>query len=332
MEIVTENGKDYLETVIVKYDDETIDCSQFFKDANIVINDILLKNGLTKIEKDSYGSKLSALVHRFSGTYFSPSFMKSYLTNPATAFLSGLVEEDVRDATSIGTHTHRILELYYKQDKDKRSRDELLQYLDSVPAEIKDQVKKYLEGYIPSMDYLDETKYLDDKELDCVCEYKGKSDIYIPKFDINIPLACSYVVDRIDIRDDKLYIIDYKTGYQTNKSASFDGYLGSMILYKWVVEQDFSLNVAGGYLSTPGNVEKYIPLDFSLVNESKCVEQVIDFCEKFKTDVNNHIYNFTDKGYFSNKELKKFREFMNNGKGSGIYPIKVYLGEHGTKM
>ena len=329
MQIIEKNGDDYLQSTLLKLDNKHIDANTLFSDIDIVLNQLKAKTGDNDIKYGAYGSSIASLKKRFAATYFSPSFLKGYVTNPATALYGNFAKEEVNDATAIGTTVHKVLELYYKQPKKERNRDQLLKILNEVKPEGQDDktLLTYINGYKESTDYL-KSGALDDTALDCFCEYRGRTAVVIPKFNLSLPIPVSYVVDRIDVRDDKLYIIDYKTGYQSAKSASFDGYLGSMILYKWVVEQDFSMEVAGGYLMAPGNKEKYLPLDFSLVNESKMVDQVFNFYEKFKKDTETRIYDFTNQGYFTSTDLKHFKEIMNEPSVNKTIPVEIYLGKH----
>ena len=330
MKIIERDGDDYLVSNILKLDSTHIDCNELFDDIHETINQILEKTNQKEIKYGTYGSSISSMDKRFSATYFSPSFMKGYMTNPATSLYGNFAKEEVNDATAIGTTVHKILELYYKMDRKDRDRQKLDELLTKVLPKGQDEktVQKYIDGYKDSKDYLDKDKELDDTKLDCFCEYRGRANVYIPKFDVSLPIPVSYVVDRIDVRGDKLYIIDYKTGHQTAKSASFDGYLTSMILYKWVVEQDFSMPVKGGYLLAPGNTDKYLKLDFSLVNESKVVDQVLSFYEQFKQDTASRIYTFTNQGYFTSEDLKHFREFMQDSTVNKKLPVEIYLGAH----
>ncbi len=334
MEIITRDGKDYLKTKsIFKVNSGMIECSEFFEELKEAKKEILKMDGKdenSEISYGAYGSNIQTLLKRFSNTYFSPSFMKGFMDNPANVLIGSFAQAKVNDATEIGTVVHKIFELYYKQDKNKREQSQLLDLMKENLLEGQDEetVRKYIEGYLGIPDYLDRSIPLDDKKLDCFCEYRGKCNIVIPKFNLTVDLPVSYVVDRIDVRKDKLYIIDYKTGYQPLKSASFSGYLGSMILYKWVVEQDFGMEVAGGYLCTPGNQEKYIDLDFSLVNESKLYDMVNEFCKGFASCTESRQYPFTDKGYFTNDDLKRFRQEMNEDDEPRYLEFEIYLGEH----
>ena len=330
MEIITKDNKDYLKTTILKVDNHLINTELFFSDLKECYAFLLQKHNKETLEEGDYGYNIQGTLNRLSGTYFSPSFMKTFRTNPANVIFNAVAKEEVKDATLLGTTVHKILEAYYLQPKDGRNRTDLLTFIDTYAIEGQDKqaIKRYIEGYIQTQDYLAPDKPLDDKTLDCFCEVRKKDNIYIPKFDIELPLPLSYVVDRVDVRDQGLYILDYKTGNQSIKSATFDGYLDSMILYKWGIEQEFGLPVLGGYLVTPGNADKYIPLDFSLVNESKTVEMVLTFYEQFKKCLDANFFPFTEKGYFTSSDMKMFKGIMGRKTDGEEIEVECYIGEH----
>ena len=75
-----------------------------------------------------------------------------------------------------------------------------------------------------------------------------------------------YIVDRIDYRDDKIYLIDYKTGSPTaEKCNDFDGYLPQMTMYRWAIENEFDMEITNTYLNLPKKVKDF----YVRVNRSK---------------------------------------------------------------
>ena len=130
MEIITENGKDYLVTYIAKIDNSTIDANALFTDAQEAQAKILKAyNNKHKTKNlaiySGYGSNIQSLLNRYSGDYFSPSFMKGYDTNPALNLVQNFFEEQANDATAIGTAFHKVLEDYYLLPGEERNRDKL---------------------------------------------------------------------------------------------------------------------------------------------------------------------------------------------------------------
>ena len=125
--------------------------------------------------------------------------------------------------------------------------------------------------------------------------------------------------------------MDYKTGHPDEEAVTFDGYLGSMILYKWAMEQELRKEITKGYLICPGNTpsKRYLKLDYSLENEKKLMEMVENFYTKFLKDKRSRQYDFTEEGYFTTADAKKYKEVMDdNTIWMSRLPLKIYIGEH----
>lgn len=339
MEIVSENGKDYLVTNVAKIDNFTIDANELFVDVMSTVKTILKKyNNKHKTKNiaiyNGYGYGLQSLLNRYSGDYFSPSFMKNYVTNPALSLMSNFFTEQANDATAIGTTFHSILEEYYKLPKEERQRKKLYDLAEQLIPENqdKDAVLEYINGYFDIKDYLHPRKELDDTQLECITEHKGRANnLYIKRLNYTIPCAVSYIADRIDYRDDDVIILDYKTGHPSKESVTFDGYLGSMLLYKWAMEQELNgIEITKGYLICPGNKpsEKYLQLDYSLENEKIMIEKIDNFYRDFMKDNRSREYEFTENGYFTTDDAKNYKAIMLD---STIWmskiPVKLYIGE-----
>lgn len=341
MEIITENGKDYLLTYVAKIDNNTIDANALFVDVNDAVNKII-KSYNTKHKTRNlaiykgYGSNLQSLLNRFSGDYFSPSFMKGYKTNPALNLMANFFEEGANDATAVGTAFHSVLEQYYLLPGDERDRNKLWTIEESVlldhPGMDRTKLDEYITGYIDTKDYLHPRTALDDKTLKCVTEHKGRiENLYARSIGYTVPCAVSYIADRIDYREDDVVILDYKTGHPDKSAATFDGYLGSMILYKWAMENELNTNITKGYLICPGNSasNKYLPLDYSEENEKKFADQIDRFYKNFMRDIRSREYTYTDAGWFTSNDAKQFRALMNdNTIWMSKIPIKIYIGNH----
>ena len=160
MEIITENGKDYLVTYVAKIDNSTIDANALFTDVAEATSKILKSyNNKHKTRNlaiyKGYGSNLQSLLNRYSGDYFSPSFMKNYQTNPALSLMQNFFTEQANDATAIGTTFHAILEDYYKLPKEERQRDKLWELEQKHLTEGQDKaiLDEYINGYIETKDY-----------------------------------------------------------------------------------------------------------------------------------------------------------------------------------
>ena len=341
MEIITENGKDYLLTYVAKIDNSTIDANALFVDVVDTVKNILKAYNNKHKTKNlaiykGYGSNLQSLLNRFSGDYFSPSFMKNYVTNPALNLMQNFFTEGANDATAIGTAFHKVLEDYYLLPGEERKRDKLWELEQNVlndnPNMDKSILDEYINGYYDIKDYLHPRSELDEKNLKCVTEHKGRAEnLYARTIGYTVPCAVSYVADRVDYRDNDVIILDYKTGHPTENAVTFDGYLSSMILYKWAMEQELNTEITKGYLICPGNTasKKYMQLDYSKENEQLLADKIDSFYKNFIRDCRCREYEFTGKGYFTTEDAKKYYSIMmDNTIWMSKLPIKIYIGEH----
>ena len=339
MEIVSENGKDYLLSYVAKIDNSTIDANALFMDLQDTVNTILKKyNNKHKTRNvaiyKGYGSNLQSMLNRYSGDFISPSFMKGYQANPALSLMQNFFTEQSNDATAIGTTFHSILEQYYNLPKEERERDKLWKLEEELIPEGQDKtiLDEYIQGYYDIKDYLHPRKALDDKNLECITEHRGRANnLYVKSIGYTIPCAVSYVADRIDYRDKDIVILDYKTGHPSAEAATFKGYLGSMLIYKWAMEQELNIDrITKGYLICPGNKpsERYIALDYSEENEKLFADQIDRFYRNFMRDNRSREYEFTEDGYFTTEDSKNFLEIMrDNTIWMSKIPIKMYIGE-----
>lgn len=339
MEIITENNKDYMVSYVAKIDNTTIDANALFIDVQELVSKIIKATNTKHKTKNiaiynGYGSSLQSLLNRFSGDYFSPSFMKGYVSNPALNLMQNFFTEGVNDATAIGTAFHKVLEDYYLLPGEERKRSKLWELEENTlqPGMNKDTLDEYINGYVDIKDYLHPRKALDDTTLKCVTEHRGRANnLYAKSIGYTVPCAVSYVADRVDYRDSDVIILDYKTGHPTDEAVTFNGYLGSMILYKWAMEQELNTTITKGYLICPGNSasKKYMQLDYSKENEEKLADMIDSFYKNFMRDNRTREYTFTEEGYFTSEDAKKYREIMNdNTIWMSKIPVRMYIGEH----
>lgn len=338
--IVEENGKDYLKTFVVKEKNSVLNAEPLFTHCEMLLSKLVVaynnkhKTRNTQIYQ-GYGADIQSLVNRFSGDYFSPSFLKSYEANPALLLMGNFFKEEVNDATAIGTTFHAVMEDYYNLPQDERTRSKLFDLLDKHIKEGQDREKlmQYVQGYYNIKDYLDPKKVLEDAKLDCVTEHRGREKLYVRSIDYTLPCAVSYVADRVDYRESGPVILDYKTGKPSPEWGTFEGYLGSMILYKWAMEQELNTEITKGFLITPGNPKKYMELEYTLENEKILAEKVTEFFNQFSSDNKNRVYKFTEDGYFTTDDAKKLKEVMeDNTIFYAKMPQKLYIGEHSEAL
>ena len=325
--IETIDGYDYLVTGVIKLDNQHIDANKLFIDI-YEANNYFNKQFENKERPYGYAYSLSAMLRRFSGTYFSPSLMTSYMCNPALCICSNLFYEDPTSPTRIGTIFHKILEVYYTQDKSKRNRDDIYKIaaLQSVADNAsRNKLNKFLDGFHSSYDYLVDEE-LDDTNLACKTELKFNDILEVQSIGAKLPIATKGFVDRLDYRSTGNYIIDYKTGNPNKNAVTFDGYLGSMILYKWGIETCYQTPVKSGYLMAPAKKQPWMQLDFSKEAEIEMYDRVNSFYERFNRDISTNVYEFTNKGFMYSGDGKAFKQIMNNDSVNSLISLKMLLG------
>jgi hypothetical protein len=340
-QIITEEGKDYLLTYVAKINNKTLDASALFTDCELLIQKLVKAYNNKHQTRNvaiyqGYGSSIQSLLNRFSGDYFSPSFLSGYMTNPALLLMQNFFTEQVNDATALGTAFHKIMEIYYNLPADERHRSKLFEILDEViaPGQDREKLESFVKGYYDIKDYLHPKDILEDAKLKCSTEHRGREKLYVKSIGYTLPCAVSYVADRIDYRDEVgPVILDYKTGNPKPEYVTFDGYLGSMILYKWGMEQELNTEISKGYLITPIGKKKYMELDFSKENEQILADKIDEFYKKFIADSKNRVYTFTEQGYFNTDDAKRFLSVMqDNTLFYAQIPQKIYIGEHSDAL
>ena len=232
-------------------------------------------------------SRISKIYNRFSGKYWSPTHVKGFLDCPARCFGSSFIERKAQPYANLGSAIHEIYELIvsggYWYDKNKCieiMEDTIKKYeLEEKDANL--VRTKYLPNFMNYTDYKDNSKkfdWINKEDIQCFTEQFNKCDDFVI-FDIN--LGSTYVlIDRIDVRSDGVYIIDYKSGYMKDRDHLINSYTDQLISYKWVVEKLYGIEVVGTLLYVPFN-DIYVELPSnSLSLQSKLVEKVSRYYEE----------------------------------------------------
>lgn len=269
--------------------DGIIDATQLYKDIEDFIEKEKILKGTDRLHRHH---PLQHILNSTSGNYVSPTSMKSFNLCPAGYLYGKLVTEKTGTATSVGRTYHTIMERFYNEKAEDRTIEKIYSIMEKVikednQQESYDDVKAYVDGYLDAKDYLN-NKPMDHNKLVCFNEVFIKPTINPLGVNLDIPIYT--LLDRIDIREDGLYIVDYKTGFGDPNPYLLgeNGYLPQMIFYKWAAEAEYGQEVKGAFLCLPGASEayKYVPMNVnSLVEQSKVVEQVknhIDFARSVR--------------------------------------------------
>lgn len=309
------------------YQDENgiLHVSKLYEDIHTFLDVQRKRLNMSEDDKFDRGHPLQHVLNSTSGGYISPTAMKSFEMCPAGYLYNKLVPEKTGTATSIGRTFHTIMERFY-QGED-RSREELDRITDQTIEEDGQQddalsVKRYVDGYWDSPDYLDLSKPFDHEHLICSTETFIKPIIKPLGVDLGVPVYL--LVDRVDIRDDGIFVVDYKTGFGDPNPYLLGaaGYLPQMIFYKWGVEAEYGQEVSNVYLSLPGaDSDKY---KFTKMNVNSLVEQ-----SKVVEAAHKHIEHAR-----RNREKKEYESCLMRYCGSCAlkYHCITYLKEKGLSM
>lgn len=263
-----------------------IDANQLYDDIESFISD---QKSRLKTDKLGRGHPLQHILNSTSGRYVAPTSMKSFMMCPANYLYGKLIPRESATYSSIGTTFHNIMSDWYNLDGDIRDKNSIMDVANKNiikdDQEVgRDQIIRYINGYLDANDYLT-GKPMDHTSLICTNDLFLKPKVKPLGVDLGVPVYTS--LDRLDIRDDGLYIVDYKTGGFGDPTSDFlfgeFGYLPQMIFYKWVVEAEYQQEVNKVFLMDPGADSqkfKYYEMNVnSLVQQSKVIDQIFEFLE-----------------------------------------------------
>lgn len=242
-----------------------------------------------QVERLDRKHPLQHVLNSTSGGYVAPTSMKSFEMCPAGYLMNKLAPEPVHGATSVGHVFHSVMERFYnlkQEDRDPAMMTAIaMEELEGsgLDQSERDLVSFYVKGYELSGDYLGGP--MDHKGLQCVTEHFVRTSI--SPLGVHIDAPVYLVMDRLDVRPEGMFVIDYKTGGKGDAREFLlgeHGYLPQMIFYKWGVESEFQQRCAGVYLSVPGaDTTPWVAMNVhSLVMQSKVVERTLKHLERVR--------------------------------------------------
>lgn len=273
---------------IYQTEDGVIDAKLLFEDIEKFLNGekerIAQEEGISIEEvKIHRWHPLQSVLNKTSGRYLAPTAVKSFDQCPANYLYSKLVQELRGSATSVGTSFHTVMQRFYDLSGEERTEEKIYEITEKVIKEDEqdekaaESIRLYVKGYLEANDYLT-GRPMDHKNLICSNEVFLKPEIKPLGVDLGVPVY--ELIDRIDIRDDGIYVIDYKTGFgdPTNDYLLGEhGYLPQFIYYAWGIEAEYGQPVKEALMALPGADSqefKYIKMNVhSLVEQSKVVEK-----------------------------------------------------------
>lgn len=278
------------------------------------------------IEIDRY-HPTKKLINRFSANFFQAVNIKGFFDCPASQVLQSLLPFVPNEATAIGSTVHAVFERFYKLDGKDRDVNLMYEFAKEKVASLGQEsalgmVNKYIDGYISTPDYLDQSKPMDHKGLLCYNELFVKGQF--SPLGVELPYQLYSLADRVDFRGDHAYILDYKTGtYLNQKILTIDGYLPQLIEYKWAIEETYGVEVKGGYLLIPGTKEKIAELNISsLENQSRYIDMIFKYKEESQRAAKSRIYPVKNINKWLAEKLNKFAVIEDLPDGSKKINIK----------
>lgn len=281
-----------------------LDASQLYRDIHETIGP----------DRKDRTHPLQHILNSTSGGYIAPTSMKSFESCPAGYLYNKLVPEKRGSAVSIGHSFHDMMEEWY--GGEDRSDEKLLSIAESIierdqhDEKTAETLKLYVNGYLSAPDYLDQRKF-DHQKLECSSELFLKPAIKPLGVDIGVRAYCK--IDRVDIRENGLYIVDYKTGLGDPTSDYLlgeHGYLPQFIFYKWVVEEEYGQEINKALMSLPGaDTAKYKWIEMnvnSLVEQSKVVEKIFHHLEHIRKDRETKCFEEKIMRYCGGCNMKSF--------------------------
>jgi hypothetical protein len=313
MEIYTKNNHRYLKTLI-KQDNYIINANELFEDLHTVVE--IDSSNKVKIDRLHPAQKI---INRFSGLYMSPTFLHGFNECQASQVYNSLMPYIPSDYTSIGKTTHSILQNFYNQKKEDRDLSTLDIIKDKLINENNQEKQRkaitiYIEGFKNTPDYLYPNKPMDHKSLDCFQEVFMNGNC--SPLGVKLPLPIYCLSDRIDIRNEGIFVIDYKTGTRLKYGIeTLNGYAPQMICYSWMIYEKYGEKPSGAYLLCPGTKEKIVKIDInSLKNQSIYIERIFKFRDDFLQSSKTKEYKEQKMQYCNYCKMKKFCNVFNNQK------------------
>lgn len=299
---------------MLSQNENKLDANQLYTDISKHIEN--LEKDLPEDKRISRKHPLKHILNSTSGGYVSPTAMKSFELCPASYLFAKLVPDRRGSATSVGTTFHTIMQKLHDLEPEKRSRDSLEEIIrktiiEDNQQESEETIREYVRGYLTCPDYnSDSLKPMDIKNLTCFNEVFIKP--VINPLGVNLGVPIYLLIDRIDIRDNGISVVDYKTGFGDPNPYLLgeNGYLPQMIFYKWGVEAEYGQDINKAFLCLPGadSIEcKYTEMNVhSLVEQSKVVEQVKAHLDRIRETREKKIFESTTMRYCNSCPMKEY--------------------------
>lgn len=240
------------------------------------------------------------LKRRFSGNYVSPTFTKGWKDCPSRALIQNVVVQTKpkSSAATLGTFVHLMYEHMSSRDFLPENNEEMLAVwdlnakdhhkadYDVLSKEDQEGLLKkalwYVNLYAKMDDYIPDTGY----KMKDIWKIKGsevRSEFFMRVDDFELyqqklPTLMN-LLDRLDIRGDDIYVIDYKTG----ESNSGDHKL-QMMIYSWGVQKLFGIKPTC-LIIAPGAPKQIEEITWTKREESVALEEIFNVNDEIKKSI-----------------------------------------------
>lgn len=197
-------------------------------------------------------------AHSLLLEHMSPSFILAWNRCPASTALDVLFPRpEETSALKVGSEVHRILERRYNPLSKTKVRD-------LTPAENR-EVEQFIQAYDSIPDYNQGARSVEHET-----ELEVKTTVTPLGVKIDTPLKG--VIDRLDIADNGVFVVDYKTA---RKPISSCKYLDQLTIYKWLIESEYDTDVADCYVASMyRDKPRYIREKITLASQSKLIDKI----------------------------------------------------------
>lgn len=303
-------------SVAIQRTDGVMDLQQLFDDIERFLAEQREEMGLPPDFRFGRTHPLQHVLNATSAGYVSPTGMKGFEQCPANYVLAKFFREESGTATSIGHTYHAVMQQFYQLQGPQRTYENLLdimkeQLKEDGNEQHEEYVKLHVDRYWEADDYEckgGEAHPLDHQSLSCATEqFIRPSDVSPLGVSLGVPIYL--LVDRIDVRDSGLYVIDYKTGAGDPNPYIVQSYLPQMVYYKWGVEAEYGEKVKDVFLSVPAETKslRWVKMKVnSLVEQSKVIEETLKHVEHAGNCKSNRQYEITTMRYCNGCPVKDF--------------------------
>ena len=275
---------------VIYQEKNVINAVQLYRDIEAAIKKEKDSKGMGENDRLERSHPLQHVLNSTSGGYVSPTVMKSFELCPGGYLAGKLFVEKTGSATSVGRTFHTIMQRFYDLPVEERDPSKMREVAKEVIKEDEQfeqeaDVWYYIDGYLDAPNY-ETGRGAVRHDVQCANELFIKPEINPLGVSLGVPAYT--LLDRLDVTESGLVIIDYKTGKGDPNPYLLGehGYLPQFIFYKWAAEAEYGEKVRKALMSVPGAYsrdQKWVEMNVnSLVEQSKVVEQVYDHLDHIR--------------------------------------------------